>query len=34
MVLLACNLFTDKVEKAIPAAMAIEVFHNFTLLHD
>ena len=34
MVLLACNLFTDEVEKAIPAAIAIEVFHNFTLLHD
>ena len=34
MVLLACNLFTDTVEKAIPAAIAIEVFHNFTLLHD
>ncbi len=34
MVLLACNLFNDSVEKAIPAAMAIEVFHNFTLLHD
>jgi len=34
MVLLACNLFTDQVEKAIPAAIAIEVFHNFTLLHD
>lgn len=34
MVLLACNLFTEKIEKAFPAAMAIEVFHNFTLLHD
>lgn len=34
MVLMACNLFTDKIEKAIPAALAIEVFHNFTLLHD
>jgi geranylgeranyl diphosphate synthase type II len=34
MVLLACNLFTDKVGKALPAALAIEVFHNFTLLHD
>lgn len=34
MVLLACNLFTDQLDKAIPAAMAIEVFHNFTLLHD
>jgi geranylgeranyl diphosphate synthase, type II len=34
MVLLACNLFTDEVEKAFPSALAIEVFHNFTLLHD
>lgn len=34
MVLMACNLFTDKIEKAFPAALAIEVFHNFTLLHD
>lgn len=34
MVLLACNLFTHDITKAIPAALAIEVFHNFTLLHD
>src|SRR5665648_1187507 len=34
MVLLACNLFSDTIEKALPAALAIEVFHNFTLLHD
>jgi geranylgeranyl diphosphate synthase type II len=34
MVLMACNLFTEKIEKAFPAALAIEVFHNFTLLHD
>ena len=34
MVLLACNLFTDQIQKAYPAALAIEVFHNFTLLHD
>lgn len=34
MVLLACNLFNDEIEKAYPAALAIEVFHNFTLLHD
>ena len=34
MVLLACNLFADEIEKAVPAALAIEVFHNFTLLHD
>ena len=34
MVLLAYNLINDSVEKVIPAAIAIEVFHNFTLLHD
>lgn len=34
MVLLSYQLFKSEVEKAIPAAMAIEVFHNFTLLHD
>lgn len=34
MTLLACNMFTGQIEKAFPAAMAIEVFHNFTLLHD
>lgn len=34
MVLLACNLFRKTVDNAFPAALAIEVFHNFTLLHD
>ncbi|MFA5328525.1 MAG: polyprenyl synthetase family protein [Prolixibacteraceae bacterium] len=34
MVLLAYNLFSSSVENAFPVAMAIEVFHNFTLLHD
>jgi geranylgeranyl diphosphate synthase type II len=34
MVLLACNLFSETVEEAFPVAMAIELFHNFTLLHD
>lgn len=33
-VLLAANLFSDNVSSAIPAAKAIEVFHNFTLVHD
>jgi geranylgeranyl diphosphate synthase type II len=33
-VLLGCDLFSSKAEKALPAAMSIEVFHNFTLLHD
>ena len=33
--LLACyNLFSDDLAQAMPAATAIEVFHNFTLLHD
>jgi len=34
MVLLASNLFRQSVDKAFPAALAIEIFHNFTLLHD
>jgi geranylgeranyl diphosphate synthase type II len=34
MVLMACNLFSETVEKAFPVALAIELFHNFTLLHD
>jgi geranylgeranyl diphosphate synthase type II len=34
MVALAYNLFSENINKSIPAAVAIEVFHNFTLLHD
>lgn len=34
MVLLAADLFGQKPEEVLPAALAIEVFHNFTLLHD
>ncbi len=34
MLLLSNNLFHDDVATALPAALAIEVFHNFTLLHD
>ncbi|NOZ35477.1 MAG: polyprenyl synthetase family protein [Chlorobi bacterium] len=34
LVLAACNMFSEKIETAIPAALAFEVFHNFTLLHD
>jgi len=34
LVLLGCNVFSDEVSQAIPAAIAIEVFHNFTLMHD
>ena len=34
LLLLSYNIFSDAVTEAIPAAVAIEVFHNFTLLHD
>ncbi len=34
LVLMACNLFSEDVENALDAAVGIEIFHNFTLLHD
>ncbi len=34
LLLMACDLFGGDVNKAIPPALAIEVFHNFTLMHD
>ncbi|MCB0572276.1 MAG: polyprenyl synthetase family protein [Phaeodactylibacter sp.] len=34
LALWGCQLFRDDYEKALPVAMAIEVFHNFSLLHD
>ncbi len=34
LVLVSCSLFSDKPVQALPAALAVEVFHNFTLLHD
>jgi geranylgeranyl diphosphate synthase type II len=34
LLLLACELFSDDLEGALPAAWAVELFHNFTLLHD
>ena len=34
MLLLSYNLFSEEIGNAIPAAFAIEIFHNFTLLHD
>ena len=34
LVLMACQMFDSNVSKAIDAAHAIEVFHNFTLVHD
>lgn len=34
MSIMAANLFTDDLKNAIRPAIAIEVFHNFTLMHD
>ncbi len=34
LVLLACDLFDGDIEKALYPAMGLEIFHNFTLLHD
>lgn len=34
LLLLTTEAFGGNIEDAIPAAMAVEVFHNFTLLHD
>jgi len=34
MTLMSCNMFTDKIDEAIMPAIGIEVFHNFTLVHD
>ncbi|GGG40467.1 isoprenyl synthetase [Croceivirga lutea] len=34
LTLMGCHLFAPDFEKALPAAMAVEVFHNFSLVHD
>lgn len=34
MTLMACNLFSEKIQPAVNSALGIEIFHNFTLLHD
>lgn len=34
LTLLACDMFNGNVEDALHPALAIEIFHNFTLLHD
>lgn len=34
LLMLACGIFIDETTTAMPAAAAVEVFHNFTLLHD
>ena len=34
LALMSCNLFNDKIEDAIIPVAGLEVFHNFTLVHD
>ncbi len=34
VVMMACEAFSGETKMALPAAKAIELFHNFTLLHD
>jgi geranylgeranyl diphosphate synthase type II len=34
LVMMSYNLFEDNIQAALPASFAIEVFHNFTLMHD
>ena len=34
LTMLAYNIYADDIQRVLPAATAIEVFHNFTLLHD
>lgn len=34
ILLMGYEIFRDDVEKALPAAWAVELFHNFTLMHD
>ena len=34
LVLLGCSLFTDDWQKHLKTALAFEIFHNFTLVHD
>jgi len=34
LTLMACNIFTDKIDHAVLPAAGFEIFHNFTLVHD
>ena len=34
LTLMAADILSDDYKKAFPAALAVEVFHNFTLVHD
>ena len=34
LALMSCNLFCDHIDDALMAAAGLEIFHNFTLVHD
>jgi geranylgeranyl diphosphate synthase type II len=34
LALMTCNLYSDKIDEAVIPATGLEVFHNFTLVHD
>ncbi len=34
MTLIACDMFGGNIDQAMPSAIGIEIFHNFTLMHD
>lgn len=34
LLMMACRMFSNDISGSLPAAVAIEIFHNFTLLHD
>ena len=34
LTLMTCDFFEEDYKKALPAAMAVELFHNFSLIHD
>lgn len=34
LTLMSADIFSSDFKKALPAALAVEVFHNFTLIHD
>jgi len=34
LALMVCNLYTDKIDEAVIPVTGLEIFHNFTLVHD
>ncbi len=34
LALLACNMYSDKIDEAVIPVTGLEIFHNFTLMHD